>query len=1058
MRDVLRRRFRSAATGPKLCGVAICMSAFLLLASNHVDAQVTTATLVGLVRDNSAAVIPGANVVVTNEGTGVTRESVTDANGEVVLSALPAGTYAVRIELAGFKTISQRGIQLGAGQTVRQTFTLEVGAMSETLTVTGEAPLIQTAMSLQADSLGSQEVRELPVNRRNIQNLIGLTAGVVITGTGAAGGSGGVQMNGVASGGTGITVDGTEANSNPEGRSLTQYGSENQISVMSLDSIAEIQIVKGVLPAEYGGVAGGQINVISRSGTNNFRGSSFYSGQNESWNARDFFSTAPHPVGHFNQYGGTLGGPVMRNKVFFFGTYEGYRERVELNLNTTVPYQAVRDEVLRALPQPETKIALDTLYLPTEPIISATGVVNPQVGRWRGLGVRERSENHVVAKTDMAVFNGANLTFTYTRLRPFSIDPRPNPNGANDREFPNRQDRIAAQYVMTRGAWVSESRVGWNKAFLARLDQFLSVIGPNQPAEIMPYGRRVPSFSVSGLFGTAHSEILEMAGNAYSVEQKLSRGFKRHLVKTGFRFLRETGSHINPEDPAFTYQTYPDLLANVVNSHNTTYGAPPHGSRMDQYGAFIQDDWRLGSKFVLNLGLRWDYYGVAQVYATTPVPVELVNLENPTDLRKLDFGPKRDPLHPYEPDGNNFGPRLGFAWTLGANEATVVRGGVGYLYSPTLPMTVRQAVNHPTIPYRVVYNRTESAARNVRWPMYTDDALPLAQADSAGRAAVFSLIDTNLAAPYTIQSMASVQRAFGHTMAAEIGYIRTDGNDFPLQRQFTQAFDRVTGARPNPAIGAPGGYYVDSSQTMLYNGLQTSLRRRFSGRYSWDVNYTLSKSDSTQGGDLSVYYITSFNAMQDFWNPDLDYGPSTNDVRHRFNASFIYELPGIRGGKGVLNGLLGGWQISGIVQVRSGGALVITQPSGIGNSRPDVVSGVDLVVADWKDTCAASGCNYLNTAGFVRVPVSPVTNATLRPGTYMPEMVRGPGDKNLHATLAKGFPLGAHTRLQVRAEAFNLLNFENFNNPQTNMNNADFGRITGAGRARVFQFGARLTF
>jgi outer membrane receptor for ferrienterochelin and colicin len=144
--------------------------------------------------------------------------------------------------------------------------------MSETLTVTGEAPLIQTAMSLQADSLGSQEVRELPVNRRNIQNLIGLTAGVVITGTGAAGGSGGVQMNGVASGGTGITVDGTEANSNPEGRSLTQYGSENQISVMSLDSIAEIQIVKGVLPAEYGGVAGGQINVISRSGTNSFRG------------------------------------------------------------------------------------------------------------------------------------------------------------------------------------------------------------------------------------------------------------------------------------------------------------------------------------------------------------------------------------------------------------------------------------------------------------------------------------------------------------------------------------------------------------------------------------------------------------------------------------------------------------------------------------------------------------------------------------------------------------------------------------------------------------------
>ena len=417
---------------------AFLLVALVLLVAASAHAQVTTATLVGLVRDNSGAVIPGASVIATHEGTGVAREGVSDANGEFVLAALPSGPYALRIELTGFKTISQRGIELGAGQTVRQTFLLEVGAMSETVTVTGDAPLVQTAMSLQADSLGSQEVRELPVNRRNIQGLIGLTAGVVITGTGAAGGSGGVQMNGVASGGTGITVDGTEANSNPEGRSLTQYGSENQISVMSLDSIAEVQIVKGVLPAEYGGVAGGQINVISRSGTNIFHGSAFYSGQKERWNARDFFSTAQQPVGAFNQYGGTLGGPVLKNKVFFFGTYEGYREKVELNLNTTVPYQAVRDEVLRALPYPETTIAMNTLYLPTETIVSAAGVVNPQVGRWRGLGVRRRSENHIVAKADMAVFNGANLTFTYTRLRPFTLDPRPNPDGVNDREFPNR--------------------------------------------------------------------------------------------------------------------------------------------------------------------------------------------------------------------------------------------------------------------------------------------------------------------------------------------------------------------------------------------------------------------------------------------------------------------------------------------------------------------------------------------------------------------------------------------------------------------------------------------
>src|SRR5688572_1059821 len=364
-------------------------AALLLFVTVSATAQVTTSTLVGLVRDAQNAVIPGATVVATHEGTGVAREGVTDANGEFVFSALPAGPYTVKVELTGFKTLQQQGMQLGAGQTVRQSFALEVGTLAETVTVAGEAPLIETAASLQADSLGSQEVRELPVNRRNLTNLMSLTAGVNVSGDGM------VQMNGVAAGGTGLTVDGTEANSNPEARSLSQYGGQNQISVMSLDSISEVQIVKGVLPAEYGGVAGGQINVISRSGTNNFHGSAFYSGQNEKFNARNFFSTAQQPIGTFNQYGGTLGGPILRSRAFFFAAYEGYRENVQQNLDGAVPYQATRDEILRALPYPETSIVLGILDLPTEPVVSSAGVVNAQVGRWRGLGLRDRKSTRL---------------------------------------------------------------------------------------------------------------------------------------------------------------------------------------------------------------------------------------------------------------------------------------------------------------------------------------------------------------------------------------------------------------------------------------------------------------------------------------------------------------------------------------------------------------------------------------------------------------------------------------------------------------------------------------
>jgi Carboxypeptidase regulatory-like domain/TonB dependent receptor/TonB-dependent Receptor Plug Domain len=1015
-------------------------------------AQVTTATLVGQLRDGSSSVIPGATVVVMHEGTGVSREAVTDGNGEFVFSALPAGQYTVKVHLTGFKALENTGLQLGAGQTVRQTFTLELGALDETVTVTGQSPLVDATASLQAEHLSDREVRELPVNRRNLTNLMSLTPGV------STSGAGDVQMNGVAAGGTGVTVDGTEANSNPEARSLAQYGGQNQISVMSLDSIAEVQIVKGVLPAEYGGVAGGQINVISRSGTNSFHGSSFYSGQNEKVNARGFFSSAQQPVGTFNQYGGTLGGPILRSRAFFFGTYEGYREEVQVNLDTVVPYPAVRDEILRALPFPETAAVLNVLNLPTEPVVSTTGVVDPRVGRWRGLGTRRRTENHVVAKTDVSILNGGNLAVTYTRLRPFTLEPRPVLDNANDREYPNEQDRVAAQLVLTRGNWISESRVGWNRTYLARLDAFLGVKQPNAPAEILPYGRRMPAFSITGVFATPRSEIWDMSGKTYSFEQKVSRGWQRHLLKAGFRFMREGGGRLNPENPSFTFQTYADLLANIPQSLSTSFGAPPHDSTMDQYSGFLQDDWRLGDRLMLNLGLRYDYYGTIKVRPTTPVEVEIVNYEAPTDLRQLDFGPLRDPLRPIEPDGNNVGPRLGFAWTVDRNERTVVRGGAGYLYSPHLIATVRQSAANPFIPFRIVYNRTEIATRGITWPIYTDESRLYALADAGGNRSVFSLFDPNIQVPYTIQSMLSVQRSFGATMAAEAGYLRTDGRDFPLQRQFTQAFDRQTGARPNPALGAPGGYYVDSSQTMEYNGLQTSLRKRFSNRYSWEVNYTLARSEATQGGDLSAYYIASFDNNQDFWDPEYDRAPASNDVRHRFNASFLYELPGVHGGHGWLNSVVGGWQLSGIVQARSGTALRVQQPSGIDRSRPDVVPGVDLVFADWRNLCDARGCNYLNPAGFVRVPVSPVTNATLRPGTYLLDMARGPGALNTNLTVAKSFTVAPGRRIQVRADVFNVLNRKNYNSPELRINNVDFGRITSADRARSFQFGGRLTF
>src|SRR5258707_8880772 len=239
----------------------------LLLAFLPLPGQVTTATLYGVVRDASAASAAGAHITVTNQGTGLTRDISADATGEFALAALPAGRYTLKIELAGFKTYTNDGLVLTAGQTVRQNFALEVGQASESVTVSESAPLLETASAAQKESLGTTEVRGLPLARRNVTSLITLATGVTEASTGLAGG-GNIRLNGVAEGGTAITVDGTDATANNETRGINSYGAQNQISIMSIEAIAEVQVVKGIMPAESGGATGGQVNMITRSGAN----------------------------------------------------------------------------------------------------------------------------------------------------------------------------------------------------------------------------------------------------------------------------------------------------------------------------------------------------------------------------------------------------------------------------------------------------------------------------------------------------------------------------------------------------------------------------------------------------------------------------------------------------------------------------------------------------------------------------------------------------------------------------------------------------------------------
>ncbi|MCU1338962.1 MAG: hypothetical protein JWO19_4543, partial [Bryobacterales bacterium] len=617
------------------------------------------------------------------------------------------------------------------------------------------------------------------------------------------------------------------------------------------------------------------------------------------------------------------------------------------------------------------------------------------------------------------------------------------------------QDRVATQYVMARANWTSETRFGWNRAALDRLNDFWMSLDPKLTgtADLTDPARRIPMFTLTGGFATPTAEILAMRGRSFSFEQKFSKIYSTHNIKTGFRWGRTAGSKTNPQNPNYTFQTVADLLANVPNSMNLQSGQPPHDAHIDDFGVFIQDDWRVNKRLVLNLGMRFDFYPAISFHATTSRPAEIVNLASPTDLRKMDFGGPLDPLKPYNSDWGNVGPRVGFAWTLDKKGDTVIRGGVGVLYSPILLALIQNNIADPLIGAATQYNRTDLAARGLKWGNYADEIQAAVRRDGAGKKAIYSLIDPNLRAPYTIQSMFNVQRLLGNSWMVETGYIRTDGQKFPLSRPLANAFDRQTGVRPNPALGTPSGVYLTSEQTMVYNALQTSVRKRFSSNLGLGFHYTYSRGYAEQGGSLASSFVNSdYFVTQDFFDPFYDRNPLSQEARSRVSIDALYQLPWLKKGKGWMTQAFGGWQISSIISARTGVPLRVTQSSGISNSRPDLV-GSSPVFENYRDTLV-----YLDPTQFARVPTSAVTTATLRPGNANPGLIRGPGNVTVNASFGKVFSFTEATRLEIRLDAFNALNHVNYSNPNTSIVSPDFGKILTTVGPRTAQIAARLSF
>jgi hypothetical protein len=984
--------------------------AILLGFSAVVWSQVVTATLQGTIVDPNGALVPNATVTATNANRGTSISRKADDSGLVTMTSMPPGDYTITVEAPGFKTLTRSGLNLSAGAEARLTLQLEVGAVSEKIVVTAEAPLINTANAEQRTNLEEIRIKNLPAIRRDWTNFLALNTGVNVSG-------GNVRMNGLPGASFRLTVDGTDATQDNEQPSLSMTGNFNFIKGVATEAIAEVNVAKGIASAEISNTMSGNVNIITKSGTNSFHGSAFWLNNLEDYNARNqFLASKPGLV--YNQWGGSIGGPILRNKAFFFGAYEGYRQRGFQALNEQVPTREFRARISAATNRYD---KLFSIY----PLPNQSYNANMNTGAWVGSGTEQGSDDHAVIRGDYN-FNPTNLlNVRYTRARPFRLTPRV--VSVNNRTWEGTIEQGTANYTHVRPTWTFETRFGYNYNFVPRNDNYYA-----------RYEQDVAFNAITGLGFSVSAETLVREGYTWSLEQSVAKVVGRHAIKFGGIWFRPHVRRDNTEVPVLTYSSIQDMIDNIPNAGRVTLGVDEYDLRTFTLGFFVQDDFRVNNKLTINAGIRYDYFGVPKERDG-----RLFNRAQP-----FGTGAYTPPDRVWEPNRRNFAPRIGFAYQFAPR--TVLRGGAGMFYSP-LPLyaggvdIVRNAVDEP---FRLLYNRTEaiSAGQVLRWPVSNDavrrfiKGAPSLIGDTA--------VNTDLPQPFSYQWNLNVQRELPWGFAMETGYVGTRGVHLQMVRFWNQV-DRITGVRPYPGFTA--FRYRDASDSSAYHSWQTSIRKRFSAGLSLGVNDTWASAYS-YSSDADLLLPTQ---VQNIFDVAADKSVPGDFVRHNFVTDFVYELPlqRLTQSKALLaRNLLGGWQIAGIFTARTAGPVNPAQETPLEGSRADYIGG-----QPYFDNYTTTLLR-LNRGAYGLVPIGSVSGVPVRPGTAGRHSLWGAGWNSLDAAIAKRFFLTEKLNGKFEAQMANAFNKTNFSGLENRVSRANFGQFTSTRGARVMQLNLRLDF
>ncbi len=1043
-------------------------------------AQIAAGQIAGIVRDQAGAPVPGAAITLTETATNRTRSTVSTADGVYVLPGLAPGTYRVDVALAGFKPVRREPLRVTTGETLRLDVDLSVGDLREQITVTADAPMLRADRASLGATIPNRAVVDLPLNGRTFINLAALAPGVALPPNS--------QLP---------RINGGRPRTNEylfDGISVLQPEPGQVAYFPVIDAIQEFKVESNSPPAEFGRFNGGVVNLTTRSGTNAFGGDAFEFLRHEALNARNVFQTAAADTPEYrrNQFGGVAGGPVVRDRTFFFADYQGQRQSIARTLTSTVPTLLQRQGIF------------------TEPISGRVPVIYDPATT-NGLTRTPFAGNTIpAARIDSAALallqryplpTSAGTANNYTRTTNETDDQDQWDARVDHKLATNRDqlfgrvtyfnDRFVPATPLPDGSGVTTGTLGpqdttawavasnWQHAFSSHvLNEWRGGNTTRAVSRaIATDPETLPTYLVAGYqqLGAPPNTASHFKTGVTEISDALSWLHGRHSIKVGLDWRWERLDVVQPPSPngSYTFNAIGSDLPGVSNtgtplasfllgqvqsfSIDVQHSTIQERAHVQEY--FAQDDWRVSDRFTLNAGLRYTLnFPSTEINGQTAV----FNLQT----QRLEY-PGTQPVRPLKKD--NFGPRLGAAYQI--NDATVVGAGYGLVWIEMAGITT--PFTTPTFPFLQTVTLRALDTINPAFVLANGPTVtPLAPTPTAGLGQGVFSVDPTLGSGYAQQWNASFQRQLTANTTFEAAYVGSvithvgipDTNLNQLTVDQLALGPALLQRVPNPffgliprssSLGDPTitvaqlmkpypeyttvSLYRNNVGTTRYDGLELSLRQRLSHGVQYSVAYTRSKlvDDASSVFDASILTGPIANyPVADSFNRALERDYSTGDIPNYFAASLVWDWKG--------------WTLSGFATLQSGTPVAVTQATnfnafaGFGVQRPNLV-GDPTLPADER-----TPAHWFNTAAFAVAPQFTIGSASRNP-------VRGPAYRDVDVAVMRRIPLRRQA-IELRAEMFNLFNTVNFGAPNAVLGAANFGTITTALDPRVVQLAAKLLF